>query len=169
MNDAISGNFSLTKPILLLLDEPVVRMALRNRSQFRFPEQLPEVLPLVEPHAIRQRNDVLREIAIDRLDLAEQAIGMSQHLFEPERSPAWSISDGNVVTVKGREALALLRHHPMTMQIAVRSDVHDNFESQISIFERAAHLLPARGSFRQISSEQILSLGSFKRLAFSIA
>ena len=43
-------------------------MALRNRSQLGFPEQLPEILPLVKPHTVSERNDILRQIAIERMD-----------------------------------------------------------------------------------------------------
>src|SRR5688572_15279416 len=52
------------QPILLLLDKPIIGMPLRNGAEFRFPEQLPEVLPLVEPHATREWHGVLSKFAV---------------------------------------------------------------------------------------------------------
>src|SRR5579862_6961198 len=40
--------------ILFLLDEPVIGMALRYGPQLRLPEQLPEVLPLIKAHPVRE-------------------------------------------------------------------------------------------------------------------
>src|SRR5207247_3498119 len=116
------------QPILLLLDKPVIRMSLRNCSQFGFPKQLAEILPLLETHAICQGDDILRQIAIDRLNLPEKPVRILEHPFEPRCEARVIDFRWNTVTVQRSKVLAFLGHHAMAMEIAIRSNIHDDFE-----------------------------------------
>ena len=58
-------------PPFFLFDKAIIGMALRTRPQFHFPKKLAEILPLVKPHPVRKRNDILREFGVERFDFFE--------------------------------------------------------------------------------------------------
>src|SRR5215471_7251415 len=93
----------LYEPILFLLDESIVRVSLRDGSQFGLPEQLTEVLPLIKAYAIRQRHRVLRQITVNRFHLPEQAVGGAERLFEFLREASLPQFRRDTVSMKRRE------------------------------------------------------------------
>src|SRR5262245_42108197 len=125
-----------------MLDKPIIGMTLRDRPQLCLPKQLPEVLPLVKPHPVRKRNSILRQFTIDRLDLPEKPVRTRQCFFKPGREAGWLQLGRYGITVESREGLALLSHHPMPVQIAIRADVHHDFKPKVSVLKCAPDLLP---------------------------
>ena len=54
--------------------------------------------------------------------------------------------------------MALLRHHAVTMEIAIRSNVHHDLEPQIGVLERPSDFLPPGRPLEQISLENLTFL-----------
>src|SRR5437879_3907518 len=128
-------------------------MALRNSPQLGFPKQLPEILPLIEAHPVSERNGVLGQFAIHRFKFPEEPIRLEQCLLELRAQARLLQLQWCGVAVKSGEALTLLSHHPVPMQIAIGANVHGDLESQVRVLEGAPDLLPSRGALRQIALE----------------
>src|SRR4051812_35292943 len=64
--------------------------------------------------------------------------------------------------MSGRKSLALLRHHAMPMEIAVRSDVHHDFKSKVCVLKGTANLLPSRRTSLEVSFEHVPPLSIIK-------
>src|SRR5262245_31690471 len=126
-------------------------MSLRNRSEFRLPEKLPEVLPLIKSHPERQWDDVLRQVTVYRLNLPEESVGAIQCFFKLRAKAGALDFLRRAIAVKGGEVLPFLGHHPVAMQIPVRTNIHNDLKTQICIFESSSHLLPTCGSFPEVS------------------
>ena len=127
----------------LLADETVIGMALGHGPQLAHVQRFAEIHFHVPANLIGEGHRLLRlarqifknlPVEIRRAFHAFVELGFKTGFLDLRR---------RVVTVHGGKVLTLLGENSMAMQIAVESEIAENIEGVISIFEGAAELVTA--------------------------
>src|SRR5712692_4873186 len=137
-------------PEHLLGDPPVVGVALRRGPQLAEVIDLAQVDAEVPPHAVGERDDVLRQrrstVALHiRMGSGRALHGSHESFLHAElRQP------GRHIESKRRaEQLSVLGQHAVAVQVAVSGEVGDDLERVLRVLERPRRSLAAVGAIRQ--------------------
>ena len=142
----------------LLADETIVGMALRHGAELAHVQGFAQVHLHVPADLVGERHDVLRFARQIVINLLVQLRRAFHAVVELALEGARFDLRRRVVAVCRGEILALLGENPVAVEIAVQSEVTENIEGVIDVFESPAQLVAAVAPLGKIFLEYLLAL-----------